>query len=74
MLSAQDRFKRLSDKFEALVLEMGKCGDPKRRSELLQRMKIVIDEIDGLIFTSLDRESKQTCLTDPKLSTDSSSP
>jgi hypothetical protein len=69
MLNAQDHFKRLADKFEALVLEVGiSNNDPERRLELFQRMKVLTDEMDGLILTSLSRDAKQARLTNPKLS------
>jgi len=53
MLNAQDHFKRLADKFEALVLEVGiSNNDPERRLELLQRMKVLTDEMDGHVLAS----------------------
>jgi hypothetical protein len=53
--NTRDQLKPLSDEFETLVLEMGGSEDPERRLELLQRMKALVDEIDELIFASLNQ-------------------
>ncbi len=54
-------------RFDALVDEIRTCKNSERRIELLQRMRLLIDEIDELIFTSLDRENKQARVANPKL-------
>lgn len=61
-LKQLQQFESLANKFETLAAEMNTCKNPERRIELLQRMKVLIDEIDGVIFTSLNREKKQTLL------------
>ena len=59
MLNAHDHFKRLADKFEALVLEIGiSNNDPERRLELLQRLKVLTDDMDELVLTSLSRHTE----------------
>ena len=74
MRDTQHRFQQLSESFDALVLEVANCKEPQLRIELLQRMKILIDEIDGLIYVSLNRDAQQARLTNLKLSPDSSAP
>ena len=61
------QFESLANKFETLAGEMRTCHNPKRRIELLQRMKILIDQIDGQILTSLNQENKKDRLANPNL-------
>jgi hypothetical protein len=58
------QFELLANKFETLAAEMNACKNPERRIELLQRMKVLIDEIDVLIFTSLHRETMEARVAD----------
>jgi hypothetical protein len=59
MLNTDDQFNLLAHEFEALALQMRNCKSAKRRVALLQRMTILINEIDGHIYTSLDRGIKK---------------
>jgi len=52
----QERFKWLADQFDALVLNLEVSADAKQRRQLLRRMKVLIDEIDDLILSSLKRD------------------
>jgi hypothetical protein len=65
-------FESLANEFETLAAEMKTCTNPERRIELLQRMKVLIDEIDGVIFKSLNRENKQARLPNPSLTPEES--
>lgn len=53
----------LTAEFETVAAEIRICLNPKRRIELLKRMKILIDRIDDQIFASLN----QPRVADPKL-------
>jgi hypothetical protein len=66
------RFEAVTKRFDTLVDQIRTCKNSERRIELLKRMRLLIDEIDELIFTSLDRENKQARLVNPKLSPDAS--
>jgi len=61
------RFEAVTKRFDTLVDEIRTCKNSERRIELLQRMRLLIDEIDELIFTSLDRENKQARRANPNL-------
>ena len=77
MLNTQkqlERFDFLANKFEDLAEEMRACKNPERRIELLQRMKALIDEIDGVILMSLNRQNKQARLTNSSLIPEESAP
>ena len=67
------QFESLANAFETLAAEMRACKNTERRIVLLRRMKVLIDEIDGHIFT-LDRENKQPRLANPNLIPEESSP
>jgi hypothetical protein len=71
-LKQLQRFESLANKFEILAAEMRTCKNPERRIELLQRMKVLINEIDGVIFKSLNRENKQARLANPSLTPEES--
>jgi hypothetical protein len=73
-LQQLQQFESLANKFETLAGEMKTCKNPERRIELLQRMKVLIDEIDGVIFMSLNRENKQARLHNPSLIPEGSAP
>jgi hypothetical protein len=53
MLSPATRFQRLAQQFDTLIGNINDAQDPKERKRLLRRMKIVIDEIDALVSSSL---------------------
>jgi hypothetical protein len=60
MSNIVERFQWLAQQFDALVQKLGESPSQVERKQLLQRMKILIDEIDGQIFTALKRESQNT--------------
>jgi len=53
------QFKSLAKKFEPLIDEIRTCTNPARRIELLQRMRLLIDETDSYVVASLDQENQQ---------------
>jgi len=67
MPNAEQRFKSLAAEFEALAARMRVCRDPELRLALLRQMKLLIDEIDGLVFTSVNRDKTRAVLTHPRL-------
>jgi hypothetical protein len=67
MSDTLQQFEWLATKFETLAFEMRTCTNPQRRIELLQQMKILIDEIDGVIFMSLTRQHKQSRRVNPNV-------
>ena len=73
-LQQLQQFESLANNFETLAGEMKTCKNPERRIELLQRMKVLIDEIDGVIFMSLNRKNKQARLHNPSLIPEGSAP
>ena len=73
-LKQLQRFESLANKFEILAVEMRTCKNPERRIELLQRMKVLINEIDGVIFKSLNRENKQARFANSTLIPEESTP
>jgi hypothetical protein len=56
MLNTEKQFNSLAADFEILAVTMKGCENSDRRLALLQRMRVVIEEIDGQIFTSLNPE------------------
>jgi hypothetical protein len=73
-LQKLQQFELLTNKFETLAAEMNTCKNPERRIELLQRMKVLIDEIDGVILMSLNRQNKQARLASSSLIPEESAP
>jgi hypothetical protein len=66
MPDAQTQFQLLAAEFEMLSAEMRVCKNPERRHALLQGMKILIDEIFGLVSRSLPEDHEQTRLSHSK--------
>jgi hypothetical protein len=60
MLTNEEQFNSLADEFEVLAVKMRVCKSAKRRVALLQQMTILINEIDGQIYTSLNRGNKES--------------
>jgi hypothetical protein len=48
MLKGQ-RLQELSEQFETLAHDLSVCQDPKRRKQLLGKMKRLVDQMDALI-------------------------
>ena len=59
------QFESLANQFETLAIEMRACLNLERRIELLQRMKVLIDEIDSQVYASLNQENKRLQLVNP---------
>jgi hypothetical protein len=57
MPQPSERLQFLSQQFDALVEGLNNSSDMEERKQLLQRMMIVIDEIDGLIFSDLKSDT-----------------
>ena len=55
-----DRFQWLSQQFEALAERLHDSPTVKERKQLLRRMKILIDEIDALILSTMKLDGKDT--------------
>jgi hypothetical protein len=72
MPDAQKQFELLAAEFETLCGEVEICKNPERRFALVQRMKILMDDIFRLLCTSLNHENKQARLSNPKLSSHAS--
>ena len=53
MLNAEEHFNSLAAEFETLAVAMRGCKSSNGRIALLQRMRVVIEAIDGQIFPSL---------------------
>ena len=54
MSTTQIEFRKLSDKFERLVVSVEKCEDPQKRLDLLELMKALIDEMEDVVVTSTE--------------------
>jgi hypothetical protein len=52
MLNTEEHFNSLAAEFEILAVAMRGCKSSNRRIALLQRMRVVIEEIDGQLFPS----------------------
>lgn len=52
--------------FKALVESLNKVPNLKKRKQLLRRMKILIDEIDGLISSDLKQDEQGTVSSGPR--------
>ena len=51
-------FHSLAHEFDELVQRLNESPNLKERTQSLRRMKILIDEIDGLIFSTLKRDKQ----------------
>ncbi len=60
MSSPSERFRRLAHQFEALLESLNESPSSKKRKQLLRRMKILIDEIDGLDLSTLELDKEGT--------------
>jgi len=57
MLNTEQQFDSLATEFETLAVAMRGCERLDHRIVLLQRMRVVIEEIDEQIFSSLNQET-----------------
>jgi len=63
MPMAKERFQWMAHEFDALVKKANECPNTEERRSLLRRMKILIDEIDALILSTLKRDDQNSTLT-----------
>jgi hypothetical protein len=54
------RFPWLAHEFDSLVESLNECESLQERRKLLRRMKVLINEIDALIFSTLKRDKQDT--------------
>ena len=60
------RLQRLKAQFEALARGLKDCRDPVKRKETFRKMKVVIHEIDQLIFNEQrNSDSKANSVSTP---------
>lgn len=69
----QSQFELLAIEFETLTAEMEICKNPERRFALLQRMKLLLDQIFELLSASLYQDN-QTRRNNPKSTPQASAP
>jgi hypothetical protein len=65
MSSRPDRLQWLTQQFNDLSASLNSAASPKEKVELLGRMKVVLDEMDGMIFASLRREKESVKSSEP---------
>ncbi len=61
-----ERFNWLTVQFKALLEGLKEVPNLKKRKQLLRRMKILIDEIDGLISSDLKQDEQNTISSEPR--------
>jgi hypothetical protein len=61
----QTRFQWLAQQFDRLVETIHECEDPKKRQHLLRRMKVLVDEIDVAVSSSLKKDKQDTTSSFP---------
>jgi len=57
MLKSSERFQLLGQQFGSLVERLNDSPSFEERTKLLQRMKVLIVELDMLVMSSLKRDS-----------------
>jgi hypothetical protein len=57
------RFDELARQFEALMESLNEKPNKKKRSQLLQRMRLLINEIDGLDSSALGLDKEDATIT-----------
>lgn len=60
------KFYTLTVQFQALLESLSKVPNLKRRKQLLRRMKMLIDEIDGLISSDSQRDDQDPTSNRPR--------
>jgi hypothetical protein len=70
MSNVPQRFGWLAKQFEQLAHDLSACQDTEHRKQMLRKMRIVIDEADGLLMNEqlLDSERDSTAPSSPPLS------
>jgi hypothetical protein len=59
----KERFQWLAHEFDTLVKKTNECSNMEERRTLLRRMRILIEEIDALISSTLKRDDKEFTVT-----------
>ena len=60
-----ERFEWLAQLFDALVERLNESANLDERTQLLNRMKILIDKLDGVVFSAEELDEQDT--SDPQL-------
>ncbi len=60
-----ERFQKLAHQFDLVADMINECVDPKQRMLLLCHMKIILNEIDELISSNLNRDSQVNISSPP---------
>ena len=60
MLGSQTRFQWLSQKFDGLVEKLNDTDDPEERKETLRRMRVLLDELDVVVSSSVKKDKNDT--------------
>lgn len=61
-----ESFNRLTVQFKTLAESLKEVPNLKKRKQLLRRMKILIDEIDGLISSDLMQDAQDSVSSGPR--------
>ena len=56
MTKPLERFRWLANQFDALVDNLDECSSMEERRRVLKRMKILIDEVNEIILSTLKRD------------------
>jgi hypothetical protein len=59
-MSKGQRFQELSEQFEKLAHDLSACHDPKRRKQLLGKMKALVEKMDELTRGQHDSPANTT--------------
>ena len=60
MLKPSERFQWLAQQFDAIVERLNESTSLEERKQLLRRMKFLLDKIDGVVFSALERDKRDT--------------
>ena len=64
MPNPSERFEWLAQLFDALVERLNQSASLEERTQLLDRMKILIDKLDGVVFSAEGLNEQDT--SDPQ--------
>jgi hypothetical protein len=62
-MTKPQQFQTLAEQFETLAHILSACEDKEQRKHLLRKMKVIIDQVDELIFrehSTIDSEREST--------------
>jgi hypothetical protein len=60
MSKHSERFHWLAQQFDAIVKRLNESTNLEERKQLLRRMKFLLDKIDGVVFSALERDKQDT--------------